>query len=99
MNSNLPVGVQNTLLGFSDMGQHVYLLLMDKYNGWGSKENELKAFWAADRAERLAGDTFEKIINHMCTMPEYQKIATSSIEEAKEALALFMAKRHINNFL
>lgn len=62
--SNLPFLVRNTLDGFSDGAQKLYLDLLDRYQGWNDRKGELRAFHEAHVYEERVGGLIAHILRH-----------------------------------
>jgi hypothetical protein len=90
--SNLPVIAQNTLAGLSEGAGLLYLDLLDKYQGWNSVQGERKAFFEADRYERLCGDVTDHIID---AYPGFSHVPS----DVKTSVKSFLKDRWENNFM
>jgi hypothetical protein len=90
--SNLPVLTQNTLAGLSEGAGLLYLDLLDKYQGWNSVNGERKAFFKADRYERLCGGVADHIID---AYPGFNHVPS----DVKTSVKSFIKDRWKNNFI
>lgn len=89
--SNLPTLQQNTLHGFSETAQSLYLTLLDKFQGWNSPSGEMAAFIAADHYERKCGDVLDHILRNA---PVWNLPA-----DVMSELSKFFAERWRHNFM
>lgn len=90
MRGNLPNLVANTLDGFEEGAQHLYLALLDRYQGWSDREGELRAFRGACHYSDGAGGIFEHILDRGPGVPPDGPW--------KGELKKFMADRWLHNF-
>lgn len=88
--SNATILAENTLAGFSDGAQKLYLDLMDKYRGWSDRAGERRAFFEAYRYERLVGRTVAYILRNAPTIQQGPHIVK---------LERFLADRWRHNFM
>ena len=91
--SNLPNLVANTCAGFSDSAQHLYLALIDKYEGWTKPEGELRAFIEADHYETYVGNFLTTVFDGMVNQLGYKP--GPHIQQ----LAQFFADRYRHNYI
>lgn len=93
--SNLPNLVRNTCDGFTDGGQKLYLDLLDRYQGWSDRLGEQRAFFEADRFERLVGKTLSHILGNWPICLEGRDASS----DWKRSVGHFFADRWKNNFM
>lgn len=88
--SNHSILVQNTLDGFSEASQHLYLTLLDAYQGHSNTTNELKALKATCRYEDNIGNTLSYILSNG---------PLSLDSKTKKELLKYFSERWKNNFI
>jgi len=93
MGSNYSPLMQNTLDGFSEGAGHLYLKLLEKYQG-----DERKAFFEADRYERSVGRMASALMAKALEIGTEQGIVGTN-PNAMSDLEKFLADRWRNNFM
>lgn len=96
--SNYSILQQNTLLGFSEGAQHLYLRLCDAYQAHAGQEGERRAFLDACHYEEKVGEVLSYILKMMpIIVPEYGSIGAD--RPWVRDLERFFADRYLHNFM
>lgn len=89
--SNYSILQQNTLAGLSEMAGHLYLKLIDQFEGHKSPDNERRAFLAACRFEEGCGETLDYTLRHA---------PLANMDDGTlSTLSAFFAERWRHNFM
>lgn len=95
MSGNLPIIVRNTMDGLGEGAQHLYLAMLDRYQGWNDRRGELAAFLIADDYQNRLGD----VIDHILDNGRFQFPAVVENRDWKADLRRFFSERYRHNFL